>query len=57
MRPIPNMATHETNDVFSDKLEIRADKLMGAEGKGFKYILAGFDAERTLIAAECIGDA
>jgi acyl-CoA dehydrogenase len=56
LRPIRNMVNHETNEVFFDNLEIPADDLIGEEGKGFKYILDGLNAERTLIAAECIGD-
>ena len=51
------MVNHETNELFFDNLEIPADNLIGEEGKGFKYILDGLNAERTLIAAECIGDA
>jgi acyl-CoA dehydrogenase len=54
--PIANMVNHETNELFFDNLEIPADNLIGEEGKGFKYILDGLNAERTLIAAECIGD-
>ena len=57
LRPIPNMVNHETNELFFDNLEIPADSLIGEEGKGFKYILDGLNAERVLIAAECIGDA
>ena len=56
VRPIPNMVNHETNELFFDNLEIPAGNLIGEEGKGFKYILDGLNAERTLIAAECIGD-
>ena len=56
VRPIANMVNHETNELFFDNLEIPADNLIGGEGKGFKYILDGLNAERTLIAAECIGD-
>ncbi len=56
LRPIRNMVNHETNEVFIDNLEIPADNLIGEEGKGFKYILDGLNAERILIAAECIGD-
>lgn len=56
MRLIPNMVNHETNQVFFDNLEIPEENLIGEEGKGFKYILDGLNAERTLIAAECIGD-
>lgn len=57
VRPIPNMCNHETNEVFFDNLEIPAENLIGEEGKGFKYILDGLNAERTLIAAEVLGDA
>jgi acyl-CoA dehydrogenase len=56
VRPIPNMVNHETNELFFDNLEIPAENLIGEEGKGFRYILDGLNAERTLIAAECIGD-
>ena len=56
VRPIPNMVNHETNELFFDNLEIPADNLIGREGQGFRYILDGLNAERTLIAAECIGD-
>lgn len=56
VRPILNMVNHETNELFFDNLEIPEDNLIGEEGKGFKYILTGLNAERTLIAAECIGD-
>ena len=56
VRPIPNMVNHETNELFFDKLEIPEENLLGAEGRGFKTILDGLNAERTLIAAECIGD-
>jgi len=56
LRPIPNMVNHETNELFFDNLEIPAENLIGAEGSGFKYILDGLNAERALIAAECIGD-
>ena len=57
VRPIRNMVNHETNELFFDNLEIPADNLIGEEGKGFRYILDGLNAERALIAAECIGDA
>lgn len=53
---IPNMVNHETNELFFDNLEIPEENLIGEEGQGFKYILTGLNAERTLIAAECIGD-
>ena len=56
VRPIPNLVNHETNELFFDDLEIPAENLIGEEGRGFKYILDGLNAERTLIAAECIGD-
>jgi len=56
VKPIPNMVNHETNELFFDNLEIPAENLIGEEGMGFKYILDGLNAERTLIAAECIGD-
>ena len=56
VRPIPNMVNHETNELFFENLEIPAENLIGLEGQGFKYILDGLNAERTLIAAECIGD-
>ena len=56
VRPIANMVNHETNELFFDDLEIPAENLIGEEGKGFRYILDGLNAERTLIAAECIGD-
>ncbi len=57
IKPIRNMVNHETNEVFFDQLEIPVDNLIGKEGKGFSYILDGLNAERILIAAECIGDA
>lgn len=56
LRPIENMVNHETNELFFDNLEIPAENLIGEEGQGFKYILTGLNAERVLIAAECIGD-
>ncbi len=56
MKPIRNMVNHETNEVFFDNLEIPEENLIGKEGAGFKYILDGLNAERILIAAECIGD-
>jgi acyl-CoA dehydrogenase len=56
VKPIRNMVNHETNQVFIDNLEIPAENLIGEEGKGFRYILDGLNAERILIAAECIGD-
>ena len=56
VRPIRNMVNHETNELFFDNLEIPAENLIGEEGRGFRYILDGLNAERALIAAECIGD-
>jgi acyl-CoA dehydrogenase len=56
VRPIPNMVNHETNELFFENLEIPTENLIGESGKGFRYILDGLNAERTLIAAECIGD-
>jgi acyl-CoA dehydrogenase len=56
VRPIVNMVNHETNELFFNNLVIPAENLIGQEGQGFKYILDGLNAERTLIAAECIGD-
>lgn len=56
VQPILNMVNHETNELFFDNLEIPAENLIGEEGQGFKYILDGLNAERTLIAAECTGD-
>src|SRR5471032_1563884 len=56
VKPIRNMVNHETNELFIDNLEIPAANLIGEEGNGFKYILDGLNAERILIAAECIGD-
>jgi acyl-CoA dehydrogenase len=57
VKPIRNMANHETNQVFIDSLEVPVENLIGEEGRGFRYILDGLNAERILIAAECIGDA
>src|SRR5438067_8815098 len=56
VQPIRNMVNHETNELFFDNHEIPAENLIGEEGKGFGYILDGLNAERALIAAECIGD-
>ena len=56
VRPIRNMVNHETNEVFFEEFEVPADNLIGQEGMGFRYILDGMNAERILIAAECIGD-
>ena len=57
VRPIDNMGYHETNVLFFDELAVPADQRIGEEGLGFRYLLDGLNAERTLIAAECIGDA
>lgn len=56
VRPIRNMVNHETNEIFIDNLEIPLENRIGEEGQGLKYILDGLNAERILIAAECIGD-
>ncbi len=56
VRPIRNMVNHETNEVFFEDFEVPAENLIGEEGKGFRYILDGMNAERILIAAECVGD-
>ncbi|MDH3438601.1 MAG: acyl-CoA/acyl-ACP dehydrogenase, partial [Betaproteobacteria bacterium] len=56
VKPIRNMVNHETNQLFFDNLEVPVANLIGEEGKGFRYILDGLNAERILIAAECIGD-
>ncbi len=56
LKPIRNMPNHETNEVFFDNFEVPADNLIGEEGRGFRYILDGMNAERILIAAECVGD-
>jgi acyl-CoA dehydrogenase len=56
VRPIRNMVNHETNEVFFEDFEMPAESLIGIEGQGFRYILDGMNAERILIAAECIGD-
>lgn len=57
IRPIRTMMNHATTEVFFDNMRIPASALVGEEGKGFRYILSGMNAERTLIAAECVGDA
>jgi len=57
IRPIRTMMNHATTEVFFDNVQVPATNLIGEEGKGFRYILAGMNAERILIAAECIGDA
>ena len=57
IKPIRTMMNHSTTEVFFDDMRIPASSLIGEEGKGFRYILSGMNAERILIAAECIGDA
>ncbi len=57
IRPIRTMMNHATTELFFDDLEVPAENLIGEEGKGFRYILDGMNAERILIAAECVGDA
>jgi acyl-CoA dehydrogenase len=57
IRPIRTMMNHSTTEVFFDNLIVPAENLVGEEGKGFRYILSGMNAERILIGAECIGDA
>lgn len=57
IKPIRTMMNHSTTEVFFDNLMIPADSLIGEEGKGFRYILSGMNAERILIASECVGDA
>ena len=57
IRPIRTMMNHATTEVFFDNLRVPAENLIGEEGRGFKYILSGMNAERILIAAECVGDA
>lgn len=57
IRPIRTMMNHATTEVFFDNLRVPAKNLIGEEGKGFRYILSGMNAERILIAAECVGDA
>ena len=57
IRPIRTMVNHSTTEVFFDNMEIPADALVGEEGKGFRYILDGMNAERILISSECVGDA
>jgi alkylation response protein AidB-like acyl-CoA dehydrogenase len=56
IRPIRTMLNHATTELFFDDLRVPAENLIGQEGKGFRYILSGMNAERILIAAECIGD-
>ena len=57
IRPIRTMMNHATTEVFFENMGVPAENLIGAEGEGFRYILSGMNAERILIAAECIGDA
>jgi len=57
IRPIRTMLNHATTELFFDDLRVPAENLIGEEGKGFRYILSGMNAERILIASECIGDA
>jgi acyl-CoA dehydrogenase len=57
IRPIRTMMNHATTEVFFDNVRVPAENLIGVEGQGFRYILSGMNAERILIAAECIGDA
>ncbi|TCR59419.1 acyl-CoA dehydrogenase family protein [Bosea sp. BK604] len=57
IRPIRAMMNHSTTEVFFDNVEVPAENLVGEEGRGFRYILSGMNAERILIAAECVGDA
>ena len=57
IQPIPTMINHATTEVFFDDLRVPAENLVGTEGEGFRYILDGMNAERILIAAECVGDA
>ena len=57
IRPIRTMMNHATTEVFFENMRVRAENLIGVEGEGFRYILSGMNAERILIAAECIGDA
>ncbi|RUU60130.1 acyl-CoA dehydrogenase family protein [Mesorhizobium sp. M2C.T.Ca.TU.002.02.1.1] len=57
IRPIRTMMNHATTEIFFDDLRVPAENLIGEEGKGFRYILSGMNAERILIASECVGDA
>src|SRR5207247_9608047 len=57
INPIRTMMNHATTELFFDDLRVPAENLIGEEGQGFRYILSGMNAERILIAAECIGDA
>ena len=56
IRPLRTMMNHATTELFFDELEVPADRLVGEPGKGFRYLMDGFNAERILIAAECVGD-
>jgi acyl-CoA dehydrogenase len=56
IRPVKTLMNHATTEIFLDGVEVPADALIGEEGKGFRYILDGMNAERILIAAECVGD-
>src|SRR5262249_4553396 len=56
IRPIRTMMNHATTELFFDDLEVPVDTLVGEEGRGFRYLIDGLNAERILIAAECIGD-
>lgn len=57
IRPIRTMMNHSTTEIFFDEMAVPAENLIGEEGRGFRYILSGMNAERLLIAAECVGDA
>jgi alkylation response protein AidB-like acyl-CoA dehydrogenase len=57
IKPIPTMMNHSTTEVFFDNMRVPGDNLVGEEGRGFRYILSGMNAERILIASECVGDA
>ena len=57
IRPIRTMMNHSTTELFFDNVEVPAENLIGEEGRGFRYILSGMNAERLLIASECVGDA
>src|SRR5262245_66266158 len=57
IRPIRTMMNHATTEIFFDAMRVPAENLIGEEGEGFRYILSGMNAERILIASECIGDA
>src|SRR6202034_1482767 len=57
IRPIRTMMNHSTTEVFFTDMKVPAENLIGEEGKGFRYVLSGMNAERILIAAECVGDA